>query len=85
MAKKRNASFNPKSLAARDMRQKIAKYRKDQVVFSQGDPADEVFYIQKGKVRISVVSDRGKEAIVSILGPDVFFGEGCISGLESRK
>jgi len=84
MAKKRNATFNPKSLSPRDAGKKSVKYRKDQVVFSQGDAAGEVYYIQKGKVRISVVSDRGKEAIVSILGPDVFFGESCISGQALR-
>jgi CRP/FNR family cyclic AMP-dependent transcriptional regulator len=84
MQKKQKTSFNPRSLTVRDTRQKIVKQRKDQVVFSQGDPADDVFYIQKGKIRISVVSNRGKEAIVSILGPDVFFGEACMSGQALR-
>ena len=56
----------------------LAKYRKNQIIFSQGDVADAVFYIQKGKARISVVSDKGKEAIVAILGPNEFFGEACI-------
>jgi len=58
----------------------IAKYRKNQVVFSQGDPADAVFYIQKGKLKVTVVSDRGKEAVAAILGPDEFFGEACMTG-----
>ena len=55
----------------------IAKYRKNQLIFSQGDPADAVFYIQKGKLKVTVVSDRGKEAVAAILGPDEFFGEAC--------
>ena len=75
------ASFNPKAfLAEASKGLSITKYNKKQVIFSQGDRADAVYYVQKGKVRASVVSDRGKEAIVSIMGPDEFFGEGCISG-----
>jgi len=62
----------------------IAKYRKNQIVFSQGDAADAVYYIQKGKVKITVVSDRGKEAVVCMLGPDEFFGEGCVAGQSAR-
>jgi CRP-like cAMP-binding protein len=63
----------------------IAKFRKNQVIFSQGDPADAVFYVQKGKVKITVVSDRGKEAVVCLLGPDEFFGESCIAGQRVRS
>jgi CRP-like cAMP-binding protein len=85
MAKKHRLSFDPKAfLADAGSGRSITKYRKNQIVFSQGEPADAVFYVQKGKVRVSVVSDRGKEAIVSILGPDEFFGEGCISGQALR-
>jgi CRP-like cAMP-binding protein len=62
----------------------IGKYRKDQVVFSQGEPADSVFYIQKGKVKVTVVSEQGKEAVVAILGPDEFCGEGCLAGQPRR-
>jgi CRP/FNR family transcriptional regulator, cyclic AMP receptor protein len=58
----------------------IAKYQKDQIVFSQGDVADAVFYIQKGKLKLSVISERGKEAVIAILGPGHFFGEGCLNG-----
>jgi CRP/FNR family cyclic AMP-dependent transcriptional regulator len=77
--------FDPKSFLAKvgDGRT-IAKYRKGQVVFAQGDPADAVFYIQKGKVKITVVSDRGKEAVIAILGPDEFCGEGCLAGQPRR-
>jgi len=62
----------------------IAKYGKNQIVFSQGDPADAVFYIQKGKLKITVVSERGKEAVASLLGPDEFFGEACMAGQTKR-
>jgi len=62
----------------------IDKYRKNQVVFSQGDPADAVFYVQKGKLKITVVSERGKEAVASLLGPDEFFGEACMAGQAQR-
>jgi len=85
MPKNDRSSFNPKSvLAEAGNGRSITKYRKNQIVFSQGKLADAVFYVQKGKVRVSVVSDRGKEAIISILGPDEFFGEGCISGQALR-
>ena len=62
----------------------IGKYRKDQIVFSQGDPADAVFYIQRGKVKVTVVSEQGKEAVVAILGTNEFFGEGCLAGQAQR-
>jgi CRP/FNR family cyclic AMP-dependent transcriptional regulator len=62
----------------------ISKYRKDQTVFSQGGSADAVFYIQKGKVKITVVSEQGKEAVVAVLGPDEFCGEGCLTGQPRR-
>ena len=57
---------------------------KDQIVFSQGDPADAVFYIQKGKIKLTVVSERGKEAVVGILERRHFFGEGCLNGHPLR-
>jgi CRP/FNR family cyclic AMP-dependent transcriptional regulator len=58
----------------------ITKYLKNQVIFSQGDAADAVFHIQKGKLKVTVVSNRGKEAVAAILGPDEFFGEACMAG-----
>ena len=79
MATKLRPSFNPKSFLAKvGEGRSIGKYRKEQIVFSQGDPADAVFYIQKGKVKITVVSEQGKEAVVAILGANEFFGEGCL-------
>jgi CRP-like cAMP-binding protein len=62
----------------------IARYRKEDVVFSQGEAADAVFYIQKGRVKLTVVSAQGKEAIIAILGPGHFFGEGCLNGHALR-
>ena len=56
----------------------ISNYRKDEVIFSQADPADAVFYVQRGKVKIVVTSEEGKEAIIAILGRGEFFGEGCL-------
>jgi len=58
--------------------------RKNQKLFSQGDPADAVFYIQDGKVKLTVVSKQGKEAVVGILGANDFFGEGCLAGQSVR-
>ena len=83
MAVERRASFSSKKLFAR-VGKSVGKYRKDQVVFAQGDPADAVFYIQKGKVKLTVVSEQGKEAIVAILGTNDFFGEGCLAGQARR-
>jgi CRP/FNR family cyclic AMP-dependent transcriptional regulator len=54
------------------------------VIFSQGDPADAIFYIQKGKVKLTVLSKQGKEAVVAILGVGDFFGEGCLAGQPLR-
>ena len=85
MAAKAKAPFDVKSILAKvGEGRSIGKYRKDQIVFSQGEPADAVFYIQKGKVKITVVSPQGKEAVVAILGSDDFFGEGCLAGQPRR-
>jgi len=62
----------------------ISKRRKGKTVFSQGDPADAVFYIHKGKVKLSVLSKGGKEAVVGIMGPGDFFGEGCLTSQVVR-
>jgi CRP-like cAMP-binding protein len=62
----------------------ISSYRKDKNIFAQGDAADSVFYIQKGKVKVTILSEHGKEAVVAILGSDQFFGEGCLSGQPKR-
>jgi CRP/FNR family cyclic AMP-dependent transcriptional regulator len=61
-----------------------AKYLRDQIVYSQGDPADSVFYVQSGKVKVTVVSEAGKEAVVAILPPGSFSGEECLTGHKLR-
>ena len=62
----------------------VADYRKNQIVFSQGDPADTVFYIQQGKVKVSVMSALGKEAVLALHEKGSFFGEGCLLGQPLR-
>jgi CRP/FNR family transcriptional regulator, cyclic AMP receptor protein len=62
----------------------VLEFHKNQHVFEQGDVADAVFYIQKGKVKLTVVSEHGKEAVVAILEPGQFFGEGCMNGHARR-
>ena len=62
----------------------ISKYSKKEVIFAQGDDADAVFYIKKGKVKVAVISKQGKEAVVALLGPDEFVGEGCLIGQPKR-
>jgi CRP/FNR family transcriptional regulator, cyclic AMP receptor protein len=62
----------------------ISTHRKNQIIFSQGDAADAVFYIKKGKVKVAVVSKQGKEAVVALLGADEFLGEGCLIGQPKR-
>lgn len=77
--------FNSKAFLARVGKgRSIATYATGQAIFSQGDPADAVFYIQKGKVKITVVSEQGKEAVVAVLGRSDFFGEGCLAGQAKR-
>jgi CRP/FNR family cyclic AMP-dependent transcriptional regulator len=85
MAPRKPAAFNLKTFLAHGGKgRSISKYRKNAVVFSQGEPADAVFFVQKGKVKVGVVSNRGKEAVVSILGPGDFFGEGSVAGQALR-
>jgi len=85
MASKKKPSFDPKSFLTKvGEGRSIGNHRKDQIVFSQGDPANAVFYIQSGKVKVTVVSEQGKEAVVAILGPGNFFGEGCLAGQPRR-
>ena len=62
----------------------ISDYRKDQNVYTQGERADSVFYIQSGKVKKIVISEQGKEAVVALLGTGDFFGEGCLTGQPLR-
>ena len=77
--------FNPQAFLAEVGEGKtVSRYHKNQIVFSQGDPADSIFYIQKGKVKVVVLSEQGKEAVVGIFEPGQFFGEGCLNGNPRR-
>jgi CRP/FNR family transcriptional regulator, cyclic AMP receptor protein len=85
MANTENGSFDPQAFLAKVGTGKtISVYRKDQIVFSQGEVADTIFYLQKGGVKVVVLSDQGKEAVVGILEPGQFFGEGCMNGHSLR-
>jgi CRP/FNR family transcriptional regulator, cyclic AMP receptor protein len=85
MAKKAKSAFDSKVfLATVDGGRTISKHPKGAIIFSQGDRADAVFYIQKGKVKIVVTSEQGKEAVVAILAEDEFLGEGCLIGQPLR-
>jgi CRP/FNR family transcriptional regulator, cyclic AMP receptor protein len=77
--------FNPKTLLARvDGGKTVASYRRKEVVFAQGDTADLVYYLQNGRVKLTVVSKQGKEAVVGLVNADMFFGEGCLAGQQLR-
>ncbi len=78
-------SFDPlKFLAKVGTGKTISKYRTNQVIFAQGEVANTIFYIQKGRVKVVVLSDQGKEAVVGILEAGQFFGEGCLNGHALR-
>jgi CRP/FNR family transcriptional regulator, cyclic AMP receptor protein len=85
MKRKKERSFDPKVFLSKvNGGRTISEYRKNQVVYRQGEPADSVFYIQTGKAKITVASAQGKEAVVAILGTGDFFGEGCLGGQALR-
>ncbi|HEY2009384.1 MAG TPA: Crp/Fnr family transcriptional regulator [Rhizomicrobium sp.] len=85
MATKRKADSSLASILAEAGKgRSIIGFRKGQVIFSQGDAADAVFYIQKGRLKVTVVSARGKEAVAAILNADEFFGEACVAGQTHR-
>jgi CRP/FNR family transcriptional regulator, cyclic AMP receptor protein len=77
--------FDPKAfLAKADRGRTVSQYRKNQIIFSQGDLADAVFYILSGTIKFNVVSEHGKEAVIAILGADEFCGEGALAGQQLR-
>ena len=79
------ALFNAQAfLDSAGVARKVAEFKKKETIFSQGDPCRSVFYIQKGGVRLSVVNESGKEAVVAVLGPGDFVGEGCLAGQPIR-
>jgi CRP-like cAMP-binding protein len=79
------ASFNAQAfLDSAGLSKTIVEYHRDEVVFTQGDSCNSVMYIQKGGVKLSVLSKTGREAVVAMLGPSDFFGEGCLAGQTIR-
>ena len=77
--------FDPQAFLAKVGTGKtISKYRKGRIIYSQGEVADRILYVQSGKVKVTVVSEEGKEAVVGILGAAQFFGEGCLNGQALR-
>lgn len=84
-APERSAAFDPSLLLSKLAAGKISReYHNDECVFSQGDAGDAVFFVQSGKVKLTVVSKRGKEAVIAILPGGSFFGEGCLAGQPVR-
>jgi CRP/FNR family cyclic AMP-dependent transcriptional regulator len=85
MKKSKTESHEPQSFLDRSgMARKVAEFQKDEQIYCQGDAAKSVMYIQKGNVKFSVVSASGKVAVVAMLGPSDFFGEGCMAGQSVR-
>jgi CRP/FNR family cyclic AMP-dependent transcriptional regulator len=85
MKHKAKLPFDPKAFLAKvDGGRSVSDYPKNQIVYVQGDPADSVFYIQKGKAKVTVLSEQGKEAVVALLATSDFFGEGCLAGQPLR-
>jgi CRP/FNR family transcriptional regulator, cyclic AMP receptor protein len=86
MKRKKKIPFDPKVFLSKvnGGARTVSEYRKNQVIYRQGDPADSVFYIQSGKAKKTAISEQGKEAVVAILGAGDFFGERCMAGQALR-
>ncbi len=85
MESKQKSAFNAQAfLDSAGVAREIVAYRRAEVIFTQGDPCGSVLYIQKGGVKLSVLSKTGREAVVAMLGPGDFFGEGCLAGQPFR-
>ena len=85
MKAKGKGAFAPRTLlAALPDGRTTKEYRKSEIVFSQGDPAEAVFFVERGKVKLTVLSKQGKQAVIALLGPGDFFGEGCLAGQPLR-
>jgi CRP/FNR family transcriptional regulator, cyclic AMP receptor protein len=84
-SQKKKDTFNVQAfLDSAGVSRKVEEFRRNEIIFRQGDPSKNVVYIQKGSVKITVVNEVGKEAVVAVLGPGDFFGEGCLAGLPFR-
>jgi CRP/FNR family cyclic AMP-dependent transcriptional regulator len=85
MESKQKGTFNVQAfLDSAGVARTIVEYQRTEVIFNQGDPCESVLYIQKGGVKLSVLSKTGREAVVAMLGPGDFFGEGCLAGQRVR-
>src|SRR5438874_11432162 len=85
MPLKQKRLFDAQSfLDSEGLSRKIVAYRSGAVIFTQGDPCEHVLYIQKGTVKLSVISKAGREAVVAMLSAGEFFGEGCLAGQPVR-
>jgi CRP/FNR family transcriptional regulator, cyclic AMP receptor protein len=85
MKRKVTSAFDPAELLATVGAGRTPRnYRKSQTIFSQGDRADAVFFVERGKVKLTVLSQQGKQAVIALLGPGNFFGEGCLAGQPVR-
>ena len=85
MESKQKGTFTAQAfLDSAGVARKIVEYRRAEVIFAQGDPCDSVLYIQKGGVKLSVLSKTGREAVIAMLGSGDFFGEGCLAGQPVR-
>ena len=85
MELKQKGAFDAQAfLDSAGVARKIVEFRRSETIFAQGDPCDSVLYIQKGGVKLSVLSKTGREAVVAMLGPGDFFGEGCLAGQPVR-
>jgi CRP/FNR family transcriptional regulator, cyclic AMP receptor protein len=82
---KKKSEFSAQAfLDSAGVARKVREYKKAEIIFSQGEPAESIMYIQEGGVKITVVSETGKEAVIAILGPEDFFGEGCLADQPVR-
>lgn len=85
MGRKQSGGFDTKAfLTETSTMRSVRAYRKKEVIFAQGDPADAVFYLERGQIKLTVVSERGKSAVVAMLKAGDFFGEGCLAGQPLR-
>lgn len=83
--KKKRLPFDPKAFLSKvNGGRSTSDYRKNQIIYRQGDAADSVFYVQAGKAKVTVLSEQGKEAVVAVVGAGDFFGEGCLGGQVLR-
>ena len=81
MKSKKNVAFNAQAfLESAGIAKRIVNFRRGETIFTQGDPCEHVLYIQKGNVKLSVLSKAGREAVVAMLGAGEFFGEGSLAG-----